>query len=223
MARRPTRTPRVAGSPPLARQGGPALGAPLTKAARQARIADLVSRMEVRSQTELARLLADEGVGVTQATLSRDLDELGAVKVRAPDTRSAVYVVLEPGALPHYPVRELSELVQPRLGRVLAELLVGADASANLAILRTPPGGAHFLASAVDRGGLREVVGTVAGDDTVLVVTRNATGGGELAEKLLRLAEGARGGAPPPDLGRDAAGPRRSDRWRGAASPAKTT
>jgi transcriptional regulator of arginine metabolism len=181
----------------------------------------MVSRMEVRSQTELARLLAAEGVAVTQGTLSRDLEELGAVKVRTPDGGAPVYVMFDPAA-GHNPVRQLSEFVQPRLTRLLGELLVGADASANLAVLRTPPGGAHFLASAIDRGGLPEVVGTVAGDDTVLVVTRDAAGGGALADKLRQLAEGARGGAPPPDGGHGAPTSRHADRWHGS-SAAETT
>ena len=221
--RRSARTPRVAGSPPAARQSGPALGAPLTKVARQARIVEMVSRMEVRSQTELARLLAAEGVAVTQGTLSRDLDELGAVKVRAPDGRAAVYVLFDQAAPVHSPISQLTDLVQPRLARLLGELLVGADASANLAVLRTPPGGAHFLASAIDRGGLPEVVGTVAGDDTVLVVTRAAAGGGALADKLRRLAEGSRGGAPPPDSAHGTPASPQSERWHGPPSAAETT
>jgi transcriptional regulator of arginine metabolism len=195
-ARRPTRTPRVAGSPPSARQSGPALGAPLTKTARQARIVEMVSRRRVRSQTELVRMLAAEGVPVTQGTLSRDLEELGAVKVREPDSRASVYVLFDAAQAPHHEASEGATVLHPRLARVLAELLVGADASGNIAVLRTPPGGAHFLASAIDRGSLAEVVGTVAGDDTVLVVTRDAAGGAALAEKLRALAEGARGDSP---------------------------
>src|SRR6266487_545082 len=178
--RRPARKRRVAGTPPALRQSHPLLGAPLTKAARQARIADLVSETRVRSQTELARLLAAEGVSVTQATLSRDLEELGAVKVRAPDGGIGMYVMFD---APHHPVRELTELLHPRLVRVLGELLVGTDASGNLAVLRTPPGGAHFLASALDRSSLS---------------ARALPPSGSLADKLRRLAEGARGGAAPP-------------------------
>jgi transcriptional regulator of arginine metabolism len=216
------RTPRVAGSPPPARRSDPALGAPLTKVARQARIVEMVSRMRVRSQTELARLLAAEGVAVTQGTLSRDLEELGAVKVRASEGGAGVYVMFDP-ATGHDPVRQLSELVHPRLSRLLGELLVGADASANLAVLRTPPGGAHFLASAIDRGGLPEVVGTVAGDDTVLVVTRDAAGGGALADKLRRFADGARGGAAPLESGDGTPISRRPDRWQPPSATAETT
>jgi|SRR6266496_559908 transcriptional regulator of arginine metabolism len=217
--RRPARKRRVAGTPPALRQSHPLLGAPLTKAARQARIADLVSETRVRSQTELARLLAAEGVSVTQATLSRDLEELGAVKVRAPDGGIGMYVMFD---APHHPVRELTELLHPRLVRVLGELLVGTDASGNLAVLRTPPGGAHFLASALDRSSLPEVVGTVAGDDTVLVVARDPDGGSALADKLRRLAEGARGGAAPPGETRTDTPPATADQQSGWHSVAES-
>jgi transcriptional regulator of arginine metabolism len=151
---------------------------PATKVARQQRIVDLVRRTPVRSQTELARLLAADGLVVTQATLSRDLDELGATKVRG--DAGLVYAVDPDGGA-----------VDPdRLSRVLADLLLSAEPSANLVVLRTPPGGAHLLGSALDRAGLPGVVGTVAGDDTVLVVSRRANGGAALARELVRRADG---------------------------------
>ena len=114
-----------------------------TRVARQARIVELVTRMAIRSQTELAKLLAAEGVDVTQATLSRDLDELGAVKLRGADGGAPVYVIPEDGS----PVRGIQGGTS-RLTRLLGELLVSADGSANLTVLRTPPGAAQFLASA---------------------------------------------------------------------------
>ena len=154
-----------------------------TRVARQARIVQLITSRAIRSQSELATLLAVEGVETTQATLSRDLDELGAVKLRGADGGAPVYVIPEDGS----PVRAV-EGGTDRLRRVLAELLVSVDASANLAVLRTPPGAAHFLASALDRSGLPEVVGTIAGDDTVLLVARGATGGADLAELMRGLA-----------------------------------
>jgi transcriptional regulator of arginine metabolism len=155
------------------------LSAPATKVARQQRIVDLVRRTPVRSQTELARLLADEGLVVTQATLSRDLEELGATKVRRDNT--LVYAVDPDGAA----------VETDRLARVLADLLVSAEPSANLVVLRTPPGGAHLLASSLDRSGHPDVAGTVARDDTLHVVTRRANGGAGLARHLVRLADGA--------------------------------
>jgi transcriptional regulator of arginine metabolism len=156
-----------------------------TRVARQARIVELVSRMAIRSQTELAKLLAAEGVDVTQATLSRDLDELGAVKLRGADGGAPVYVIPEDGS----PVRGVQGGTS-RLARLLGELLVSADGSANLTVLRTPPGAAQFLASAVDRADLVDVLGTIAGDDTVLVIGRDPAGGAALAKKFTALAEG---------------------------------
>lgn len=147
-----------------------------TRAGRQARIVALLSAQPVHSQTELATLLATEGIEVTQATLSRDLEELGAVKLRGADGGVGAYVVPEDGS----PVRGVSGGTE-RLTRLLGELLVSTDASGNLAVLRTPPGAAHYLASAIDRAALPEVVGTIAGDDTILVVAREPMTGAELA------------------------------------------
>jgi transcriptional regulator of arginine metabolism len=159
---------------------------PGTKAARHARIVELVRSRPVHSQTELADLLATTGGQVTQATLSRDLEELGAMKVRGADG-AAVYLIPEDGQpVRRLPVRPAGGTERPpaRLVRLLRELLTGADASGNLAVLRTPPGAAQFLASALDRSGLPEVVGTIAGDDTVLVVAREPVGGVGLAGLL---------------------------------------
>lgn len=157
-----------------------------TRAGRQARVVALLSMHQVRSQPELAALLAAEGIDVTQATLSRDLDELGAVKLRAADGGAGVYVVPEDGS----PVRGVSGGTD-RLTRLLGELLVSTDFSGNQAVLRTPPGAAHYLASALDRASLNDVVGSIAGDDTVLVIAREPLTGSELAEKIERLARRA--------------------------------
>lgn len=154
-----------------------------TRAARQARIVELLAAHAVRSQTELAALLADEGIDTTQATLSRDLEELGAVKLRAADGGVGVYMVPEDGS----PVKGVSGGTD-RLSRLLGELLVSTDASGNLAVLRTPPGAAHYLASAIDRASLHDVVGTIAGDDTIFVVAREPLTGAELAARIEALA-----------------------------------
>jgi transcriptional regulator of arginine metabolism len=154
-----------------------------TRAGRQARIIDLVTHHVVHSQTELAVLLAKEGIEVTQATLSRDLDELGAVKLRGVDGGALVYVIPEDGS----PVRAVASGTA-RLARVLSELLVSAEASANLVVLRTPPGAAHFVASALDRAALVDVVGTIAGDDTIVVVAREPRTGEHLAQRIRALA-----------------------------------
>jgi transcriptional regulator of arginine metabolism len=162
---------------------------PSSKTARHARITALIRDRAIRSQGELGDLLAAEGLATTQATLSRDLEELGAVKVRGTDGSAAAYVIPEEGQAPLRSAEQAPE----RLRRLLRELLTGADFSGNLVVLRTPPGAAQFLASALDRSGLPEVVGTIAGDDTILVVARQpepegGSAGAELAAKLLEWA-----------------------------------
>jgi transcriptional regulator of arginine metabolism len=180
------------GGEPAARAEGPAVlvaGAigvttALTRSARHARIVQLINSGPVTSQTQLARLLAESGVEVTQATLSRDLEELGAVKLRGSDGAPASYV-LPPENAPLRPAQS----APARLTRLLADLLTSAEGSANLAVLRTPPGAAQFLASAMDKVGLPGVLGTIAGDDTLVVVSRDPDGGPALADRLRALAE----------------------------------
>ena len=147
-----------------------------TRVARQARIVELIRDRAVHSQSELLALLEADGIAATQATLSRDLDELGALKVRG------AYVIPDDGS----PVRGV-EGGTARLARLMGELLTGSDSSGNLAVLRTPPGGAHYLASALDRAALHDVVGTIAGDDTLLVVAREPLTGAELVALLRDL------------------------------------
>jgi transcriptional regulator of arginine metabolism len=153
-----------------------------SRAARQGRIVELISQRQVHSQSELLALLEAEGIDTTQATLSRDLDELGAVKLRGADGGVPVYVIPDDGS----PVRGI-EGGTARLARLLGDLLVSADASGNLAVLRTPPGAAHYLASALDRAALHDVVGTIAGDDTLLVVAREPLTGARLVALLREL------------------------------------
>ena len=198
---------------------------PLTKTARQAQIAGILTQARVRSQEDLADRLAERGVRVTQATLSRDLDELGAVRLRGPDG-ALVYALPEepggpgsrPGGLPGGPPtfrsgqggtaplagRPLATMAGTRAGhgssaadrdpsgrlaRIAAEFLLSAEASANLVVLRTPAGAAQFLASSVDHAAWSSILGTVAGDDTVLVITRDPDGGSDVARELLSIAE----------------------------------
>jgi transcriptional regulator of arginine metabolism len=170
---------------------------PLTKAARQARVSELITRGAVHSQSELADQLLASGLSVTQATLSRDLAELGAFKVRG--SAGLVY------ALPAHPLANgaAASAAGSQAGSVLArrlsELLVSAEAAGGMVVLRTPPGGAHLLASAVDGAELAEVAGTLAGDDTVLLICRPeydhplsgpAIAAG-LADRLLATAQGS--------------------------------
>lgn len=152
---------------------------PSTRNARQAKILEILDRTRVTSQVQLSELLLDEGIDITQATLSRDLDELGAKKVKRDGGRS-FYVV--GGELEQYD----DQVTGPRekLRRMLDELVVSHDFSGNIAMLRTPAGAAQYLASFIDRVGLREVVGCIAGDDTIFILAREPLTGQEVAEKL---------------------------------------
>ena len=149
------------------------------KQRRQRAIARLIDRRAVGNQPQLVELLAGEGIRATQATVSRDLDELGAVKVRVPGGQS-VY------ALPELETDRLVPFEQLR--RVLGEWVAEVGASGNLVVLRTPPGCAHVVASALDRSGIDGLLGTVAGDDTLLCVANRSTTGDDLAERLGALA-----------------------------------
>jgi transcriptional regulator of arginine metabolism len=159
---------------------------PMTKAARQARIVEIVRRIEIHSQAELARALADEGVSVTQGTLSRDLIELRAEKVRS-HAGALVYAVPGEGGDRSVQGAEETGYVAARLARLCAEMLVSAEASGNLVVLRTPPGAANYLASAIDHSVFPGVLGCIAGDDTILVIARDPAGGDELAQRFLAL------------------------------------
>lgn len=149
---------------------------PSTKAARQALVRRVLDSTPIRSQGQLALELEARGLAVTQATLSRDLVDIGAVKVRRADGTLA------------YAAGDSAEAnldTENRLNRLVAELLFSADGSGNIAVLRTPSGAAQYLASAIDSHGDPDVVGTVAGDDTVFVVSREVDGGVALAQKFL--------------------------------------
>jgi transcriptional regulator of arginine metabolism len=151
----------------------------LTKVQRQHRVGRLLAEQPVTSQGQLVDLLAAEGVVATQATVSRDLDELGAVKVRVPGG-ATVY------AIPELPMEH--HVPEDTLRRVLGEFVVDVAYSANLVVLRTPPGSAHVVASALDRTGLPGVVGTVAGDDTLIVVVAEEVGGEQAANQMREYA-----------------------------------
>jgi transcriptional regulator of arginine metabolism len=153
---------------------------PATKSARQSRIAELIERDTVHSQTELAARLVADGFAVSQGTLSKDLLDLGAVRVRTA-TGELAYALLASEHAPGTPA------ALARLTRLAGELLLSAEGSANLTVLRTPPGAAQFFASAIDKVGWDSVLGTIAGDDTVVIVTRAADGGATMAEAFLAL------------------------------------
>jgi transcriptional regulator of arginine metabolism len=151
----------------------------LSRAARQHRIVQILEKSAVTSQQQLVEMLADAGIEATQATVSRDLEEIGAVKVRAAGGDS-VY------AVPDLPKDRVAP--EEHLRRVLGDWVVEVTSSANLVVVRTPPGSAHVVASALDRAGLPDILGTVAGDDTILVVAVEEIGGARLAESLGALA-----------------------------------
>lgn len=151
----------------------------MSKAQRQHLISKLLADQAVASQPQLVELLRGEGVAATQATVSRDLDELGAVKVRAPGGET-VY------AIPEHPADRIAP--EEHLRRVLADWVADIGASQNLVVVRTPPGSAHVVASALDRAGLDGMLGTVAGDDTVIIVAAEGVAGSELADRLRDLA-----------------------------------
>ena len=161
---------------------------PVTKNARHQRIIEMVTQQEVHSQGELAALLSDEGFQVTQATLSRDLVELDALKVRSA-SGTLMYAVPGEGGDRRFSSPGETAAAHQRLARLCGELLVSVEASANMVVLRTPPGAAQFLASAFDRAELPDVLGTIAGDDTMLVIGRDPDGGDALVRRFLALAD----------------------------------
>ncbi|MEO7428531.1 MAG: arginine repressor [Acidimicrobiales bacterium] len=151
----------------------------LAKPQRQHRIAKLLGEQAVTSQTHLVELLAADGVRATQATVSRDLDDLGAIKVRVPGGETV-------HAIPELPTDQRAP--EDHLRRVFGDWVVEVAHSGNLVVLRTPPGSAHVVGSALDRSGLPEVLGTVAGDDTLIVVVTEEAGGANVARQLADLA-----------------------------------
>ena len=206
--------------------------APASKVARQARVAAILLTEQVHSQEQLAGLLNRyAGIHVTQTTLSRDLGELGVVRLRAvdgslvyalpnelggpealpgmglndpehtspPDEPVSALTPAEPTQAPPDPVtggvpspvrlRALTGSASQRLAKYLKELLTSAEASGNLVVLRTPAGAAQFLASAIDHATWPEIMGTVAGDDTVLIIARDPSYGDGIAAEFRHLAE----------------------------------
>ena len=153
----------------------------LSSGARRALVMNFVQQGLVTSQTDLVDLLEEEGIEVTQATASRDLEEVGAVRGRD-----------ESGEL-RYRIPAGEEQIRSKLGRVSSELILNISASGNLVVVKTPAGGAQLLASTLDRasanGELPNLIGTIAGDDTVLAIAKSAMGGANLAKQLQQYLE----------------------------------
>ena len=151
--------------------------------ARRAKAIALIKAGVIHSQSDLVKLLKKAGFDVTQATASRDLEELGAVRSRS-DSGELIY--------------QLGTTADGSIARSMplpSDLILSVESSGNLAVVSTPPGGAQFLASSLDNSGLENIIGTIAGDDTVLVVSKKATGGADLAKELLSFGVGAKRGS----------------------------
>ena len=147
-----------------------------TVVARRSKAIALVKSGRIASQSDLVKELKKAGFPVTQATASRDLEEIGAVRGRG-----------------GYTIADSDDGSMARSMPLPGDLILSVESSGNLAVVRTPPGGAQFLASSLDHSGLKSIIGTIAGDDTVLVVSRKASGGAELAKELLSYRGKSRG------------------------------
>ncbi len=152
----------------------------LNRTQRHFKIVNLLAENVVTSQTQLVEMLNELGAEVTQATVSRDLDELGAIKIRLKGNVSAYAIPDNIGT---------TQVSDDHLSRVLGDWVGEVKVSYNLVILKTPPGSAHVVASALDRSNLAHIVGTVAGDDTILVVADENYGGLNLARDLAKLSQ----------------------------------
>ena len=149
--------------------------------ARRAKAIALIESGLIHSQSDLVKALKKNGFPVTQATASRDLEEIGAVRARNRDGESV------------YQVRGSSDDALSRINPVPSKLILSVDHSANLAVIHTPPGAAQFVASSLDHANLTGVIGTIAGDDTIILVSKKATGGAQLAKELLTYAASKNG------------------------------
>ena len=145
--------------------------------ARRAKAISLIESGAVHSQSDLVVLLKKSGYQVTQATASRDLEEIGAVRAR---TKSGESVYQIPGG---------TDEALARVSPMPSKLILSVDYSANLAVIHTPPGAAQFVASSLDHADLTGVIGTIAGDDTIILVSKKATGGAQLAKELLAYSK----------------------------------
>ena len=151
--------------------------------ARRAKAIALIKAGVVHSQSDLVKLLKKAGFAVTQATASRDLEEVGAVR-----SRNAEGELI-------YQIGTTSDGAISKSMPLPSDLILSVEPSGNLAVVRTPPGGAQFLASALDNSGIASSIGTSAVDDTVLVVSKKSNGGAELAKELLNFGTGAKRGS----------------------------
>jgi transcriptional regulator of arginine metabolism len=151
----------------------------VSKTQRQHRISELLDRESISTAAQIVARLDAEGIAATQATVTRDLQELGTVKIR--DEHGSRRIVLAQSP-------KMAPAPLDHLRRMMGEWVVSVDWSANLVVVRTPPGCAHVVASALDRSALEGVLGCVAGDDTIMVIASEQRGGAALADDLIHLA-----------------------------------
>jgi len=151
----------------------------MTKTQRQAKITELLEKQVISTAAQLVNLLQIEGWAVTQATVTRDLQELGSIKIRDENGSRRIVLADTPKIAPA-PVDHLR--------RMMGEWVISVERSSNLVVVRTPPGCAHVVASALDRSALSGVLGSIAGDDTVLIIASDTLGGEGLAQQLRALA-----------------------------------
>lgn len=155
---------------------------PATRSARQDRIITILESSQIMSQSQLRDALKLEGIDVTQATLSRDLVELGAIKVKNEDGKQ-IYRV------PPSPAQGAGSSAGAILERWASEVLIRVGQVSNQLVLRTPPGAAQMLAASIDRANFSGVLGSIAGDDTVLVITDSENNATRLRDVLAAMAE----------------------------------
>jgi transcriptional regulator of arginine metabolism len=151
----------------------------MTKTQRQHRIGELIDQDVISTAAQIVTRLRDEGIAATQATVTRDLQELGTVKIRDEHGTRRIVLAASP---------RLAPAPLDHLRRMMGEWVVSVESSLNLVVVRTPPGCAHVVASALDRSALKGVLGSVAGDDTIIVIAAQEHGGAALAEDFRHLA-----------------------------------
>jgi len=149
------------------------------RSARQHVIQELLAQKNIGSQNELLKLLTKKGFQITQTTLSRDLDELGAIKEVLSEGKTKYSVPKsDPDRIGD------SSIARTRLGKLASDLVVGVDHSSNLAIIHTPAGAAQLVASIIDQAMIPKIIGTIAGDNTVLVITKGLKDGESVASQI---------------------------------------
>lgn len=152
----------------------------MTKVARQARIAELIRSERIRTQSELMDRLGEIGIQVTQPTLSKDLTDLGATRVRDVEGGMSYAVPSE---------ERLASSQRRRLARLAGELVVAVEGFGNFTVIKTAPGAAQLLASGLDHTPSPTIAGTIAGDDTVLVIHRETDAGAAFADEFLSYTD----------------------------------